>query len=883
MPLTVPDLALLPHAGFVALQAQGTLVLTVNNRLARQLIADRAHSLGPHRQAAELPRILPLSVWLTEAAHALTFRADTTVASHQLDAFAAQWLWADTIADCEAQHPLLDVTLAARLAAEADQQIDEWRLVVPASSETVQYRRFCVWRAAYRARLAALDAEDANLGYETVLAALAAGQLSVPSRVVLAGFGELSPRLRCLLDALLRQGAQGYLLGERDVTPAQPLRRVANDHYAEWQAAAEWAAQHLRDDPAGRYAIVAASLEDDAPLARRLLTKALRDSDEQSMPFNVAVGRAITEWPAARAALCWLRALAAFDGDESCSVQVLGQALLAGHCAGEHTDGGTHAVLDVQWRRRQQTALNHTDWTQALALCPRLAQAWADARDCWQDGAHRLTADRWALRMRSALSALGFPGERQLDSTSYQVCEAIDALLVRYAGLSRVVGELDSRQAVSLLDRLAQGSPFQPQRDPLARLDVLGLLEAEGGRWAGIWVLGLDDEVLPARPRPNPLLPLTVLHEAGAPRATPERERLWAGELYAALCRCAPEVILSHPAMEGERTLRPAPLIAALPEAPWQAPAPLAPALATVEEIDDSIGLPLSGERPSSGGLDVLETQSRNPLWAYVRHRLGARGLDDYADIVTPSVRGNFLHATLELLWAMLPDQDSLHAARTEGRLTGLCEQAIGQAADVQLRDWPAVLRELEVERARRVLDVWLDSEARRTPFTIESVERKLGWQRGALTLTLRLDRMDRLADNRIVVIDYKTGSRLPNPAADWTRDRPVELQLPFYAAVLGAAEKHTVAGLILAQIHAREASVAGVSDGDVGMTGVADYAAWPAFAGLSWDGVLTRWKAAIETLADEYAAGVANNVTLRRDDLTYCDALPFLRLEDDD
>lgn len=885
MPLfSSSELPRLAYADLASLPAQGTLVLTVNNRLARQLIGELAQRLGPQRQAAELPRILPLSAWLAEEADALAFLADSPVAVHRLDAFGAQWLWAEAIAACEADHPLLDVSQAARLAADADQQLDEWRLAVPAEAETQEYRRLREWRNAYRARLAGLDAEDANLGYETVLAALAEGQAGVPPRVVLAGFNEISPRLQRLADGFLRGGAQCHWLRERDEPPAQPTRLQADDHYAEWLAAARWAAQRLRGDPDGRYAIVAASLEDDAPLARRLLAQTLRDADGQAMPFNVAVGRPLAEWPAVRAALAWLRVLAAFGGAASCPTPTLGQALLAGHCAGERGDGGAHGALDAQWRRSQETALSHAGWTQAIqARCPRLAAAWAEARQAWLDGERRMTADGWAGRFRAALSALGFPGERPLDSAAYQVCEAFDALLVRYTGLSVAAGSLGGDAAVSLLDKLAQGAPFQPQRDPLARLDVLGLLEAEGGRWSGIWVLGLSDEVLPATPKPNPLLPLAVLRDAGAPRATPERERQWAGELYASLCRCAPEVIVSHPAMEGERALRPAPLIASLPAAPWRAPEPEPAVPAPIEDIDDAAGLPLSGERPSAGGLDVLETQARNPLWAYVRHRLGARALEDYADAATRSARGSFLHAALEVLWDMLPGQDSLHAARAEGRLEGLIAAAVAQAADAELQAWPAALRELECARARAVLDTWLDLEAQRTPFEIAGVEREIGWQRGPLSLKLRLDRMDRLDDGRVVVIDYKTGSRLPNPASDWTRARPVGLQLPFYAAVLGGQEGHEVSGLMLAQIHAREASVAGVSDGDIGVAGVADYSAWAAFDGLGWDGVLARWKGAVETLADEYAAGVARNVSLRADDLTYCDALPFLRLEEND
>jgi len=876
---------LLSHTELAALPAQGTLVLSVNNRLARQLITDRARSLGPTQQAAELPRILPLSVWLTEEADALGFHADAAVAAHRLDAFAVQWLWAETIAACESEHPLLDVSLAARLAADADQQMDEWRLTVPSEQETTQYRRFLAWRAAYRARLAALDAEDANLGFETVLAALRQGQVRVPARVVLAGFSEISPRLADLIGGFVQGGAQCWRLGERALSTAQPVRRAVHDRYAEWQAAADWATQHLRRDPAGRYAIVAANLENDAALARRLLSLTLRDAQGKALPFNVAVGRPLAQWPAVRAALCWLQVLAAFDHN-ICPVPLLGQALLAGHCAGELSDGGAQAVLDVQWRRRQQTGLTHRDWMHALSSCPNLAPAWESARSVWQDGAQRVTADDWAMRMRAALSALGFPGERTLDSVAYQVCEAFDALLIRYSGLAVATGELDGDQAVSLLGKLAQGAPFQAQRDPLARLDVLGLLEAEGGRWAGVWVLGLSDEALPARPEPNPLLPLTVLRQAGAPRATPERERLWAAELYASLCRCAPEIIVSHPLMEGERRLRPAPLIAALPREAEPDCALSLPSVAPIEELVDTMGLPLSGEHPSSGGLDVLETQARNPLWAYVRYRLGGRALEAYADAATLAARGRFLHAALELLWAMLPDQDSLHTAIAENRLTALCDQVIAQAADTVLTSWPAALRELECERARLVLATWLDREAQRTPFAIEAVECEFGWQHGPLTLTLRLDRMDRLADGRVLIIDYKTGARLPNPAADWTRARPVALQLPFYASVLGAVQAHgaqdrVVSGLVLAHIHARDAAVTGVADGDVGFSDVADYAAWPAFAGLSWEGVLARWRQAMRALAEDYAAGVANNTAWRRDDLAYCDALPFLRLEE--
>src|SRR5699024_7850170 len=107
-------------------------------------------------------------------------------------------------------------------------------------------------------------------------------------------------------------------------------------------------------------------------------------------------------------------------------------------------------------------------------------------------------------------------------------------------------------QAQTLLDRMVAEAIFQPQRDPKARIDVLGLLEAEGGRWDAVWVVGLTDEVLPAVVKPNPLLPISALRRANAPRATPERELAWAEVVFRSLQETAPILICSYPRYAGD-------------------------------------------------------------------------------------------------------------------------------------------------------------------------------------------------------------------------------------------------------------------------------------------------------------------------------------------
>jgi probable DNA repair protein len=899
-----------------AMPAAATLVLTVNNRLARRLTQDLALRLRAERQVSELPRILPLSAWLMQSGDELAFDPAAEVPPHRLDGFAAQQLWMDVIREEEADRVLLDVAQAARLAQDADQLMDEWELAVPSSAETDEYRGFARWRRRYRQRLAQLGAEDLNTMYARVLAAAlresaaaaataavrppAAAALAFPRTLVLAGFTEISPRFKQLLDAFDGAGTAVRRLRDAQREPAAVHRLAAMDRGAEWRAAAQWAREHLDSNPQGRYAIVSTELESEAPFVRRVLGQVLGDPPRAGFdaaasttasaapllrhPFNVAVGRPLAEWPAVRAALHWMQALAEFSPFGVVDAAVLGVALLAGHCAGDVQEAGHIAAIDANWRRRGRMRATVNSLAKDFAGSPRLAEAWARAVDTWRQAGGDTTCDSWSTTMKSALLALGFPGERPLDSVSYQVMGAFAGLLDQFAALAPVAGLLDGRAAVDLLRRAAQAESFQPQRDPLARLDVLGLLEAEGGAWDGIWILGLTDEALPSAPKPNPLIPLAVLRQAGAPRATPERERIWAQAIFEALSRGAPEIVASHAYLDGERELRPSPLVAELPATAWRPPAPAAVPLLEFQTLVDEQGPPLASGESGTGGLDLLDTQARNPMWAFVRHRLGGRALEDYADSATMNVRGSFLHRALELLWAMLPTQDDLHRVIEEGRLGGLLQQAVEQAAEDQLQACAPVIRTLECERALAVLAAWLDVEAQRPPFAVREVEREHPWRHGPLALKVRVDRMDALADGRMLIVDYKTGMGQASPEADWSRTRPVNLQLPFYAAVLAEDEDGVdVAGLMLAQIHARQVGALGLGDEDVDIAGVVPASRSKYFGGEAWREILQRWRSAIAALADEYARGHAANASLRLADLKYCDAMPFLRLDRDE
>lgn len=856
------------------------LVLTVNNRHARRLLAQLSASLGDDRPVMAVPDILPFQAWVRQVTEQLAFVDEARLAAHRLDAFGSQLLWQQIIRDAEPEHYLLDIPQAARLSRDADQLMSSWMLTVPDSASTPDSQRFAVWRDAYRQRLEEADAEDDTLGLERVGEAMAAGHLRLDyDSVVLAGFNEISPRLAYMLDIWAAAGLSLGRLAE-SLPQASVLRRVcAPSPELEWQWAVDWAYEQLQRDPQGRYAILAPQLEGQVPLAHRLLCGKLADSGHA---YNVAVARPLGEWPMVRAALAWLQLMAQLLQGR-CTPETAGMALLAGHCAGHEFEAGARAMLDAQWRHQGVLQLSRADWLEALhGAAPRLAQAWELVQGMLPDEHETANIFDWSARFKTVLSALGFPGGMALDSAAYQALEAFEQTLDDLGRQRVVLQGIDFAAAVSALRLLLMQTPFQPQRDLSARLDVLGLLEAEGGRWDGVWILGLTDEVLPAAPSPNPFVPLMVQRHARTPRATPERELEWARASYDMLSRCAPDMVVSCAEFEGERELRPSPFVAPLALTDFSLGKQTLRA-AVMEAITDEQGPALSPGRATPGGVAVLETQARNPLWAFVKFRLGARLLPPYADPAQQTVRGMFLHACAELFCTVVRSQQRLHDLMHAegGALREALQEQIQGAAREHLQAYAPIVRELECERALAVMTAWAKMEAQRTPYEIVALEEANVWEHGALQLKLRLDRVDRLASGERVIIDYKTGAGRMDPHADWVRRPPLNLQLPFYAAVLGGVQSD-VAALVLMRLHARQVAVSGLADIDTGFEGLATSGDWQELEGLDWSALMARWRQDIENLATAYADGWAANITRHGADLDYCDVLPFLRLHEE-
>jgi len=146
----------------------------------------------------------------------------------------------------------------------------------------------------------------------------------------------------------------------------------------------------------------------------------------------------------------------------------------------------------------------------------------------------------------------------------------------------------------------------------------------------------------------------------------------------------------------------------------------------------------------------------------------------------------------------------------------------------------------------------------------------------GGLTLKLRVDRIDRIDDGRLLLLDYKTGRVTPG---DWWGDRPKAPQLPLYTCIDPAAvvpgETAPLAGVAYGVVRPGECGFKGVGEGS-GIPGVleVDDRRAAASGAADWSTLEARWGAVVDHLAAEYAAGEAAVAPLTDDSgrPTVCD-----------
>ena len=302
---------------------------------------------------------------------------------------------------------------------------------------------------------------------------------------------------------------------------------------------------------------------------------------------------------------------------------------------------------------------------------------------------------------------------------------------------------------------------------------------------------------------------------------------------------------------------------------------------AVLETVDDDAGPPLETGH-ASGGTGIFKDQAACPFRAFANHRLHAKPLETPAHGLDPAERGGIVHKVMERLWARLESSTMLNSLEPEGLSTRVAE-AVEDALSEAERRFPATLRgsfrRLEQERLMRLVLDYLEHEKGRAPFTVQAREAPASLTIGGIEVNTRVDRIDRLDDDRHVVIDYKTGK---SDWRDWFGPRPEEPQLPLYCA----SGDLVVAAVVFAQIRRGDSGFHGLQAEPGILPRASGFDAAPVSPGgdapPTRATVLDGWKSALDALGDRFRSGAA--AVDPRDGLAtckYCELTPLCRVHE--
>ena len=673
--------------------AADTIVVTVNNRMAIHLKKELIAAKRSDAKVFELTQVQPWTHFLEFLHERLVFTLGELPAAKQLSHFAALLYWEAVLE--EQKLNTLNLTKLAKSLADAHVLQVEWDIEIEELEETPEYIEYKNIKTQYLQRLQRRGAIDGPLrnqwlvdqlrqgaaNYQAatsneILAASVSFQLhkKFAKKIVLLGFRELSAIQSGLLTACKDLGAELYVLnsGQDTASELQVIRTQSRSE--ELEAAVNWAKQMLEKHPRGRFAIVDPLLQTELNTVRRYLHERIQDGGlKTDLLYNVAIGRPLSDWTIVRSALAWLKLFIKLTNSQRISTQDLGESLLLGQEALVSTCSNQLNRLDLKLRDSRKVSYNKKQVQQFLhEISDEFSVSNQEAFELFSDAKY-LRLNQWLQKFKAFFEIFTFPGLKKLSSVQYQVCTAFEQALKTVASLSPVLDQMTAADAFYLLDRVCKQQIFQPQRAVTARLDVLGILEAEGAKWDAGWILSMQDDVLPTVPKPNPLLPKAALLRVDAPRSDHRREFLWAEAMLKSLLETAPDIKISWHAFAGEMPTKASPLITQYLAAEQWSTLDDLPELnqtelerdtkAELEFLRDNYGPPVPTDGLLSGGSRLINLQAINPQWAFSAYRLHMREFASYPRYELDSLqRGNFIHASLEGFWNEVRDQASLKA-----------------------------------------------------------------------------------------------------------------------------------------------------------------------------------------------------------------------------
>lgn len=885
-----------------------TVILCASTRLAqgiRQWLSSSYQQQGLSQWQA--PQVFPLQDWLNQRIEHAILGGHIDVAEApqaMLSATQEALLWEQAIQHTLRQHEALDLFNTNGLASaaiEANRYLIEWNISLDMASANEETRQFMQWRQQFQA-LCKQSGYLESVRYQSwQLTQLRQHKLPMPARIQLAGFDRINPHVQAFINLLQTTGVE--VTAFNNGSPALSIQRMAfAEPMEEIRAAVHWAQQQLVAHPQARLAIIVPELDALRDTMANLLDdtfhpEALHPAHtETPRCYEFSLGLPLNRWPLVNSALSLLRL--AFQSAPM-PQSALSSLLSDIYWSQALHEADARAALDAEMRRQLPLQVHAYTFARFVSrkqqdeypiFCPALHADLTALLNHAKQAPRKQLPSAWANSFNALLQTTHWPGERSLSSHEHQCQTKFQDVLTQLAALDTWLGAVDAVSALHRLTQLCQAHIFQPQTVRLPNITVMGMLEASAQPLDGAWIMGMNDHVWPPLSRTNALIPAELQRQAGTPNASSEVQMAFASQIHQRLLQSAKQVIFSYARQEGDRLLRMSPLIQAIPET---SATPLSATLAETlagsqaqdwQWLEDHQAPPVQEGEHISGGTGLLRAQALCPAWAFYQYRLKARKLETPHNGLDAMQRGDLIHRVLAAFWTQQAtlDWQTVDTEKLKSKLDHIAAEVIAEFNQAFAQPFSAVFCQLEAERLSKLALSWLWEVERERPqaFTVTLVEQTFKPLIEGIQVKLVIDRVDTLADGRLVVVDYKTGS-MPD-FKNWASDKISEPQLPIYAAFL--LQNAEIAAVCFGKLRLTDGGFAGVAAEDDIVPGIKafnheknklfDPEQFP-----DWPSVLAHWRTQITHTAQALKAGEAAVVFDSEQDLGYCDVLPLLRL----
>ena len=444
------------------------------------------------------------------------------------------------------------------------------------------------------------------------------------------------------------------------------------------------------------------------------------------------------------------------------------------------------------------------------------------------------TLSAWKLFFVEILSVMGWREEIKLTGKEQRVFESWNKLLLEFERLSFLKETFFLKSALEQLHTLVAIWSFQPSGSLDVPIHILSLHQSVGLKFDAVWVLGMQDSVLPASPKPNPFLPLNLQRQKKVAHASHDWELRHAHRLFYALNQTSDKIIFSYAKQNEVEELEASSFLSSIeeiksPDLYFNFKKEFQKDENQFEYYEDDRGEELDNVE-IRGGMTALKEQSMCAFRGFAYQQLKTKPLPSIEYGLTPREKGIVIHRALELIWKELKTQERLikmPLEALEGIILEKIDQSVMKIVKKRMSLFNSEIIFLEKKRLKKLIHRWFMHEKNRESFSIHELEKSFEVVFSGLKFTLRIDRIDCTDSQRYYIVDYKTNVLSVN---DWLEERPSEPQLPFYAITSDLP----VAGLLFGQLRSDNLGFRGM--------GLADDKILKPHTAQEWEDQLKAW-----------------------------------------